>query len=90
MVCDQRRGYSQSRIICDDNHRESGVSPASGNSECRRSYYPMTDLAAFIRECENAAWDEQIDANFAEDGRLRPVLEEMRMNIRARRLEELP
>jgi hypothetical protein len=50
----------------------------------------MTELAAFIRECENAAWDEQIDANFAEDGRLRPVLEEMRMNIRVRRLEELP
>jgi hypothetical protein len=50
----------------------------------------LADLAAFIRERENAAWDRQIDADFAEDGRLRPLLEEVRENIRAGRLEELP
>jgi hypothetical protein len=50
----------------------------------------LTELASFIRERENAAWDQQIDADFAEDGRLRPVLEEVRKNIRAGRLEEPP
>jgi hypothetical protein len=50
----------------------------------------LTELASFIRERENATWDRQIDADFAEDGRLRPVLEEVCKNIRAGRLEELP
>jgi hypothetical protein len=50
----------------------------------------LEELAAFIRERENAAWDRQIDADFADDGRLRPLLEEVRENIRAGKLEELP
>jgi len=50
----------------------------------------LTELASFIRKRENAAWDRQIDSDFAEDGRLRPVLEEVRENIRAGRLDELP
>jgi hypothetical protein len=50
----------------------------------------LAELASFIRERENAAWDQQIDADFAEDGRLRPVLKEVRKNIRAGRLEEPP
>ena len=50
----------------------------------------LTKLASFIRERENAAWDRQIDADFAEDGRLRPVLDEVREDIRADRLDELP
>jgi hypothetical protein len=50
----------------------------------------LAELASFIRERENAAWDRQLDADFAENGRLRPVLEEVRENIRAGRLEELP
>jgi hypothetical protein len=50
----------------------------------------LAELASFIRERENAAWDRQIDADFAENGRLRRVLEEVRENIRAGRLEELP
>ena len=50
----------------------------------------LAELAAFIRERENAAWDHQIDEDFAEGGRLRPILEEVRENIRAGRLEELP
>jgi hypothetical protein len=50
----------------------------------------LAELVSFIRERENAAWDRQIDADFAEDGRLRPVLEEVRKNIRTGRLEDLP
>ena len=50
----------------------------------------LTKLASFVRERENAAWDRQIDADFAEDGRLRPVLDEVREDIRADRLDELP
>ena len=50
----------------------------------------LVELAAFIPERDHAAWDRQIDADFAEGGRLRPVLEEVRENIRAGRLEELP
>jgi len=50
----------------------------------------LAELAAFVRERENAAWDCQIDADFAEHGRLRPIIEEVRENIRAGRLEELP
>jgi len=38
----------------------------------------LTEFASFVRERENAAWGRQIDADFAEDGRLRPVLEEVR------------
>ena len=43
----------------------------------------LSELAQFIRQRENLAWDHQIDADFAEKGRLRPVLEEVRENIRA-------
>ncbi len=50
----------------------------------------LTDLAAFIRDRDNAAWDEQIDADFAEGGRLRAVLAEVRADIKARRLNALP
>jgi hypothetical protein len=50
----------------------------------------LAELASFIRERENAAWGRQIDADFAKDGRLRPLLEEGRENIRADRLEGLP
>jgi hypothetical protein len=50
----------------------------------------LAELASFIRDRENAAWDCQIDADFAEDGRLRPILEEVRKNIRDGRLEGLP
>ena len=50
----------------------------------------LADLAAFVRERESAAWDRQIDEDFGENGRLRPILEEVRENIRKGRLEELP
>jgi len=50
----------------------------------------LAELAQFIRQRENLAWDRQIDADFAEQGRLRPVLEEVRENLRAGRLQDLP
>jgi hypothetical protein len=50
----------------------------------------LIKLAAYIRERENAAWDRQIDNDFAADGRLRPLLDEVREDIRADRLDDLP
>ncbi len=50
----------------------------------------LAELAAFIRERDNAAWDREIDKDFAETGRLRRVMEEVRNDARAGRLEELP
>ena len=50
----------------------------------------LAELAAFVREREEAVWDRQIDVDFAEGGRLRAVLEEVRADLRAGRMEELP
>lgn len=50
----------------------------------------LTELAAFIRERDNAAWDRQIDSDFSQDGRLSSVAEEVRGDIRAGRLQDLP
>ena len=50
----------------------------------------LRELAAFIRERDNAAWDREIDEDFSETGRLRRVLDEVRGDARAGRLEELP
>jgi hypothetical protein len=50
----------------------------------------LAELAAYIRERENAAWDRQIDNDFADHGRLRPLLDEVREDIRAGRLDDLP
>jgi hypothetical protein len=50
----------------------------------------LAELAAFIRERENAAWDRQIDVDFDQGGRLRPLLEEVREDIRAGRIDDLP
>ena len=50
----------------------------------------LAELASFVRQRENAAWDRQIDADFAEGGRLRPLLDEVRQDIREGRLEDLP
>ena len=49
----------------------------------------LTELASFIHQRENAAWDRQIDADFAEGGRLRPLLDEVRDDIRAGRFSDL-
>jgi hypothetical protein len=40
-------------------------------------------LAALIRKRDESAWDRQIDADFAENGLLRGVLEEVRADLRA-------
>ena len=50
----------------------------------------LTELASFVRKREESAWDRQLDADFAESGRLRGVLEEVRADLRAGRIEELP
>ena len=50
----------------------------------------LAELSVFIRQREDAAWDRQIDADFAEGGRLRPLLEEVREDIRAGQLDDLP
>ena len=50
----------------------------------------LTELASFIRKREEAAWDRQIDADFAKNGRLRGVLEEVLADLRTGRVEELP
>ena len=43
----------------------------------------LAELASFIHQRENAGWDRQIDADFAEGGRLRPLLDEVREDIRS-------
>lgn len=50
----------------------------------------LAELATFVRQREDAAWDQQIDADFAEGGRLAPVVNEVREDIRAGRLTDLP
>jgi len=50
----------------------------------------LAELAAFIRERDQAAWDRQIDADFAEGGRLHSAAENIRADIRAGRLQDLP
>ena len=50
----------------------------------------LAELAAFVRERDQAAWDRQIDADFAEGGRLRSVVEEVDADIRAGRLQDMP
>jgi len=50
----------------------------------------LAELAAFVHSRDDAAWDRQIDSDFAEGGRLRGVLEEVRADMKANRLEELP
>ena len=50
----------------------------------------LAELAAFVRDREILVWDKQIDADFAEGGRLSAIAEEAREDIRAGRLQDLP
>ena len=50
----------------------------------------LAELAAFVRERDERAWDRQIDADFADGGRLTSLAEEVRADIRAGRLQDLP
>jgi hypothetical protein len=50
----------------------------------------LAELAQFIRERDAAAWDREIDEGFDESGRLRSVSEEVRADLHAGRVKELP
>ena len=50
----------------------------------------FAEFVAFIRERDEAAWNRQIDEDFSEDGRLRRVLDEVREDLHAGRVQELP
>jgi hypothetical protein len=50
----------------------------------------LAELAAFIRERDNALWDRQIDADFAEGGRLREMADEVQTDVRTGKLQDLP
>jgi hypothetical protein len=50
----------------------------------------VAEVSAFLAERDASAWDRQIDEDFAEGGRLHGVLEEVRTDIRAGRLDDLP
>jgi hypothetical protein len=50
----------------------------------------LAELAVFIRERDNAIWDRQIDADFAEGGRLREMADEVRADARTGKLRDLP
>jgi len=39
---------------------------------------------------DSAEWDAQIDRDFSEGGLFRPVLDEVRADIRAGRLDKMP
>jgi hypothetical protein len=60
------------------------------NAVAELSDAELTELATFIRKREDLAWDQQIDADFSENGRLHAVLEEVRADLKAGRVEELP
>jgi hypothetical protein len=50
----------------------------------------LAELAAFIRQRDNAIWDRQIDADFAEGGRLHEIVGEVRADARTGKLQDLP
>jgi hypothetical protein len=50
----------------------------------------LAELSAYIAKRESAEWDAQIDSDFSEGGRLCDVLAEVREDLRAGRLQDLP
>ena len=50
----------------------------------------LSELAAFIRERDNAIWDRQIDTDFAKGGRLHELADVVRAAARAGKLQDLP
>ena len=50
----------------------------------------LAELSAYIAQRDHAEWNAEIDRDFSEGGRLRGVLEEVRADIGAGRLEEMP
>jgi len=51
------------------------------NAVAELSEAELTELASFIRNREESAWDRQVDADFAENGHLRGVLDEVRAEM---------
>lgn len=50
----------------------------------------LAEISAFVAQCDSEAWDRQIDVDFSEGGRLHSMLKEVRRDLRAGRLEDLP
>lgn len=50
----------------------------------------LAKLAAYIARRDEQEWDAAMDRDFSEGGRLRSVMEEVRADLRAGRLEEMP
>ena len=50
----------------------------------------LAEISAFIAGCEADTWDRQIDLDCSEGGRLHSVVEEVRTDLRAGRLDRLP
>lgn len=50
----------------------------------------LAELSAYIANRDSAEWDAQIDRDFSEEGILRPVLDEVRADIRAGHLDKIP
>ena len=54
------------------------------------SAHDLAELASFIRKEDAKAWDDQIDEDFAEGGRLRGMLDEVRDDLRRGKVGDLP
>jgi hypothetical protein len=54
---------------------------------CALSPDELAELSAFIRERENRAWDQQIDADFSPGGKHAAALERIDAEIDAVRLQ---
>lgn len=50
----------------------------------------LTQLAAFIAQRENRAWDDEIDRDFSPGGRLSAVADEVRRDIADGQLGDMP
>ena len=54
------------------------------------STHDLAELASFIREEDEKAWDDQIDKDFSEGGRLRGMVDEVRADLRCGQVGDLP
>ncbi|MCX6972071.1 MAG: hypothetical protein NTV93_18245 [Verrucomicrobia bacterium] len=54
------------------------------------STHDLAELASFIREEDAKAWDDQIDEDFSEGGRLRGMIAEIRDDLRCGQVGDLP
>jgi hypothetical protein len=66
-----------------------GIQHSKGGLK-KRGLKKGSELTIDTRSRDDAEWDRQIDEDFAEGGRLRPLLDEVRADLHAGRVEELP